>query len=106
MDTYVPKRLIDTNILSQLIHKNSVSKKANSRLLSYTTQVPIPLISKNTLQLEKRIDKLKDNALYKMTPSIINGILFVSICLLIYFVLYYKFNKKKNKGVSNYAKRI
>ena len=102
MDTYIPKRLIDTNILLQLMKKNPILDKADSRLIAY--DIPLPkssTIIKTTSKLEKKIEKLKDNMLYEMTPSIINGLLFITICLLIYFVLYYKYNKKKNANKLN-----
>ena len=102
MDTYIPKRLIDTNILLQLMKKNPILDKADSRLIAY--DIPLPkssTIIKTTSKLEKKIEKLKDNMLYEMTPSIINGLLFITICLLIYFVLYYKYNKKKNDNKLN-----
>lgn len=98
MDTYIPKRLIDTNILLELIKKNPILDKSNTRLIAY--ELPISnttnVFNKATSKLEKKLEKLKENMIYEMTPTLINGILFISICLLIYFVLYYKYYKKKN----------
>lgn len=98
MDPYIPKRLIDTNILIQLMKKNPILEKANTRLIAFDAPLPKPsnIISSAT-KIEKKIEKLKDNIMYEMTPSIINGLVFVVICLLIYFILYYKYNKKKNQ---------
>lgn len=99
MDTYIPKRLIDTNLILQLMKKNNI--QPNKRLISFETPIsnstPIPI--NINFKLEKKIEKMKDNILYEMTPSIINGLLFISVSLLIYFVLYYKYNKKKNEMI-------
>ena len=97
MDSYITKRLIDTNILLHLMKKNPILDKTNTRLIAYDVPITKTTSSMNiTSKLEKKIEKMKDNMLYEMTPSIINGLLFISICLIIYFVLYYKYNKKKN----------
>ncbi len=95
---YTPSRLIDTNILSQLMMKNPIINKTHSRLIAFDMPLPNPDEAlKITSKIEKKIEMVKDNAMYEMTPTLLNGFLFISICLIIYYVLYYKYNKKKNQ---------
>ncbi len=92
--SYLPKRLIDVNILHQLINKNPLLQKNNTRLIAYDMPLPNP---KDLLpsKIEQKIEKVKDTVFTEMTPSLLNGFLFIFICLIIYYVLYYKYNKKK-----------
>lgn len=97
MGSYIPTRLIDPTILNQLFIKNPVLDKVNSRLIAY--DLPIKADISNTLKInkiDKKINSVKDDIIYEMNPSLLNGIIFISICLLIYFILYYKYTKKKN----------
>ncbi len=97
MNNYIPKRLIDTNILSQLITKNPILNKIDTRLIAYDMDMPKQnIVIPNVSKLEKKIDKLKNTMMSEMTPTLINGILFIITCLLIYYVLSYRYNKKKS----------
>jgi hypothetical protein len=101
---YIPTRLIDPRIISQLFDDNPLVAKGPSRLLLYDfpkkSIEPIKKINFNSRtdfrnNLDKKISKIKSSAFNKLLPELINGILFITVCLLIYYILYYKYNKKK-----------
>lgn len=89
--SYVPKRLIDMNILQNMALNNQVLNNTQSRLLNYE----LPNIPIKVNRVDKEIDKIKTGGFKKIGPSILNGVVFVGICLLIYWVLHYKYYKKK-----------
>jgi hypothetical protein len=84
--SYVPKRLIDMNILQNMARNNQ-----QSRLLNYD----LPNIPINVNRVENEIERIKTGGVKKIGPSILNGVVFVGTCLLIYWVLHYKYYKKK-----------
>ncbi len=84
--SYVPRRLVDMNIL-----QNMALNKEPARLMNYE----MPVISIKTNKIEKEIEKIKSGGYKKIGPGLLNGIIFVSICLLIYWILHYKYYKKK-----------
>jgi hypothetical protein len=90
--SYVPRRLIDMNILQNMALNNPMLNNTQSRLLNYELPKNIP-IKVNTV--EKEIEKIKTGGVKKIGPSILNGVVFVVTCLLIYWVLHYKYYKKK-----------
>jgi hypothetical protein len=62
-----------------------------SRLLDYELQnIPIKVN-----RVENEIERIKTGGVKKIGPSILNGVVFVGTCLLIYWVLHYKYYKKK-----------
>ena len=81
--SYVPKRLIDMNVLQNMTRNNQTS-----RLLDY--EIPIKVN-----RVENEIERIKTGGVKKIGPSILNGVVFVGTCLLIYWVLHYKYYKKK-----------
>ena len=84
--SYVPKRLIDINILQNMTRNNQTS-----RLLNYEfSNIPM-----NVNSVENEIERIKTVGVKKIGPSILNGVVFVGTCLLIYWVLHYKYYKKK-----------
>jgi len=84
--SYVPKRLIDMNVLQNMTRNNQTS-----RLLDYELQnIPIKVN-----RVENEIERIKTGGVKKIGPSILNGVVFVGTCLLIYWVLHYKYYKKK-----------
>ncbi len=84
--SYVPKRLIDMNILQNMALNNQPS-----RLLNYE----LPNIPIKVNRVDKEIEKIKTVGVKKIGPSILNGVVFIGTCLLIYWVLHYKYYKKK-----------
>jgi hypothetical protein len=93
MNINYPNRLIDHDILTKLFSKNSVINDTtlSNRLISYE----LPNYSKVS-KIGKKIEKIKDDAFKQMGPMLLNGFLFVSIILVIYYILQYRYNKKKN----------
>lgn len=92
--SYLPKRLIDINLLQNMVSKNPLIKEPTTRLLSYD----VPTIVKPSIEIskvDKQIEKIKNSGFDQIGPSLLNGLLFVVICLIIYSVLYYKYYKKK-----------
>jgi hypothetical protein len=88
--SYVPKRLIDMNILQNMVLKNPMLN-SNSRLLTYdVANMPMKVNL-----VDKEIERIKIGGVKKIGPSLLNGILFVVTCLLIYWILHYKYYKKK-----------
>jgi hypothetical protein len=88
--SYVPKRLIDMNILQNMVLKNPMLN-SNSRLLTYdVANMPMKVNL-----VDKEIERIKIGGVKKIGPSLLNGILFVLTCLLIYWILHYKYYKKK-----------
>lgn len=84
--SYVPKRLIDINILQNMTRNNQTS-----RLLNYEfSNIPMKVN-----RVENEIERIKTGGVKKIGPSILNGVVFVGTCLLIYWVLHYKYYKKK-----------
>jgi hypothetical protein len=84
--SYVPRRLIDMNVLQNMALNNQPS-----RLLNYELQnIPIKVN-----RVENEIERIKTGGVKKIGPSILNGLVFVGTCLLIYWVLHYKYYKKK-----------
>jgi hypothetical protein len=101
---YIPTRLIDPKIISQLFNNNPLVTEGPSRLLIYDlpkkSVIPVKTIDFNSEtdfrnNIDKKISKIKTSAFKKLLPDLINGILFISVCLIIYYILYYKYNKKK-----------
>ncbi len=92
--TYVPRRLIDMNILQNMALNNPVLQNTQTRLLNYELPKNIPQVNK----VEKEIERIKTGGVKKIGPSILNGILFIVTCLLIYWVLHYKYYKKKESN--------
>lgn len=88
--SYVPKRLIDMNILQNMVLKNPMLN-SNSRLLTYD----VPNMPMKVNLVDKEIERIKIGGVKKIGPSLLNGILFVVTCLLIYWILHYKYYKKK-----------
>lgn len=88
---YVPKRLIDMNLLQNMALNNPLLNNTQTRLLNYE----LPNIPIKVNKVEKEIERIKSGGVKKIGPSLLNGILFVGICLLIYWVLHYKYYKKK-----------
>jgi hypothetical protein len=84
--SYVPKRLIDIDILQNMTRNNQTS-----RLLNYE----LPNIPMKVNRVENEIERIKTGGVKKIGPSILNGVVFVGTCLLIYWVLHYKYYKKK-----------
>ncbi len=93
--TYVPKRLIDINILQNMAQNNPVLQNTQTRLLNYELPKSIPI---KVNKVEKEIERIKTGGVKKIGPSLLNGILFVVTCLLIYWVLHYKYYKKKESN--------
>ena len=94
--SYLPKRLIDVNLLQNMVLQNPLTKEPTARLLAYD----VPKISTNTnsiqlTKIDKQIQKIKSSGFDQIGPSLINGILLITTCVLIYSVLYYKYYKKK-----------
>ena len=92
--SYLPKRLIDINLLQNMVSQNPFTKEPTSRLLAYD----VPTIVKPSIELlkvDKQIEKIKNSGFVEIGPSLLNGLLFIIICLIIYSVLYYKYYKKK-----------
>jgi hypothetical protein len=88
--SYVPKRLIDMNILQNMVLKNPMLN-SNSRLLTYdVANMPMKVNL-----VDKEIERIKIGGVKKIGPSLLNGILFVVTSLLIYWILHYKYYKKK-----------
>jgi hypothetical protein len=83
--SYVPRRLVDINIL-----QNMALNREPARLMNY--EIPKSI---KTNKIEKEIEKIKSGGYKKIGPGLLNGIIFVSICLLIYWILHYKYYKKK-----------
>jgi hypothetical protein len=92
--SYLPKRLIDINLLQNMVSQNPFTKEPAARLLAYD----VPKIVKppsELLKVDKQIQKIKNSGFEEIGPSLLNGLLFIIICLIIYSVLYYKYYKKK-----------
>ena len=92
--SYLPKRLIDINLLQNMVSKNPLIQEPNTRLLSYD----IPTIANPPIgvsKIDKQIEKIKNSGIEDIGPSLLNGLLFIVICIIIYSVLYYKYYKKK-----------
>jgi hypothetical protein len=81
--SYVPKRLIDMNVLQNMAVNNQPS-----RFLDY--EIPMKVN-----RVDKEIERIKTGGVKKIGPTILNGVVFVGTCLLIYWVLHYKYYKKK-----------
>ncbi len=93
--SYLPKRLIDINLLQNMVSKNPLIQEPTIRLLSYND---IPTITKPSIEIskiDKQIEKIKNSGIESIGPSLLNGLLFIVICIIIYSVLYYKYYKKK-----------
>ncbi len=90
--SYVPKRLVDINILQNMALNNHMINNGQTRLINYEVPVGIPI---KPNKIEKEIEKIKSGGFKKIGPSLLNGIIFISICLLIYWILHYKYYKKK-----------
>ena len=88
--SYVPKRLIDMNVLQNMARNNS-TLNTPSRLLNYE----LPNIPIKVNRVDNEIERIKTGGVKKIGPSILNGVVFVGTCLLIYWVLHYKYYKKK-----------
>ena len=88
--SYVPKRLIDMNVLQNMARNNS-TLNTPSRLLNYE----LPNIPIKGNRVDNEIERIKTVGVKKIGPSILNGVVFVGTCLLIYWVLHYKYYKKK-----------
>ena len=81
--SYVPKRLIDVDILKHMVsHKPLLALEA------------APILDKISI-IEKKMDQIKIGGVEKIGSSLLNGIMFVGICIVIYSVLHYKYYKKK-----------
>lgn len=92
--SYLPKRLIDINLLQNMVSKNPLLQEPNTRLLTYD----VPTIVKTPIglsKIDKQIEKIKDSGFDEIGPSLLNGLVFIVICIIIYSVLYYKYYKKK-----------
>jgi hypothetical protein len=91
--SYLPKRLIDINLLQNMVQQNPFTKEPTARLLAYD----VPKIVKpiGISKVDKQIQKIKNSGFDEIGPSLLNGLLFIVICLIIYSVLYYKYYKKK-----------
>jgi hypothetical protein len=91
--SYLPKRLIDINLLQNMVQQNPFTKEPTARLLAYD----VPKIVKpiGISKVDKQIEKIKNSGFDEIGPSLLNGLLFIAICLIIYSVLYYKYYKKK-----------
>lgn len=103
---YTPNRLIDPKILTELLQNNPLISKGPTRLLLYNTKLTQDVIPNKDIDissniLNNKISRIKKGVYKKILPDLINGILFISICLLIYYILYYKYNKK-NKNKTKY----
>jgi len=69
----------------------------------------IQKIAKNTtpaqtrLLLNEKIEKIKRAGVATIKPALLNGLALVSVCLLIYAVLHYRYYKKceKDKKMTN-----
>ena len=46
--------------------------------------------------LQREIDQIKQSGMYKIGPALLNGSLFLLLCLLIYSVLHYKYYRRKS----------
>lgn len=90
--SYVPRRLIDMNILQNMALNNPMLHNTQSRLLNYELPKNIPI---KVNRVENEIERIKSGGVKKIGPSILNGVVFVGTCLLIYWVLHYKYYKKK-----------
>ena len=61
-------------------------------------------IAKNTtpaqarLLLNEKIDKIKQAGVATIKPTLLNGLALVSVCLMIYAVLHYRYYKKCEKN--------
>lgn len=95
--SYLPKRLIDINLLQNMLSKNPLIQEPNTRLLSYD----IPTIGNPPIgmsKIDKQIEKIKNSGIEGIGPSLVNGLVFIVICIIIYSVLYYKYYKKKESN--------
>ena len=92
--SYLPKRLIDINLLKNMVQQNPFTKEPTARLLAYD----VPKIVNPSIgisKVDKQIQKIKNSGFDDIGPSLLNGLLFITVCLIIYSVLYYKYYKKK-----------
>ena len=81
---YLPKRLIDINLLQNMVLQNPFIKEPSKRLLAYDN---IPSITKEPIKiikLDKQIEKIKTSGLDDIFPSLLNGLLFITMCLIMY----------------------
>jgi hypothetical protein len=46
--------------------------------------------------LQREIEQIKQNGMYKIGPALLNGGIFLLLCLLIYSVLHYKYYRRKS----------
>ena len=92
--TYIPKRLIDINLLQNMVRNNPLVNDTPTRLIAYDiptiTNAPIKLS-----QIDKKIEQIKNGGYKKIGPNLLNGFLFISVCIIIYSVLHYKYYKKR-----------
>jgi hypothetical protein len=96
--SYIPKRLIDMNLLINMSQNNPLVKDMPTRLIAYD----IPIITNTSLKvfkIEKQIENIKSGGFKKIGPNLLNGILFIIVCLIIYSVLHYKYYKKKESQI-------
>ena len=103
--SYVPKRLIDINLLQNMVSLNPLINKPSSRLLTY--DIPIintPIKTQKIVSLGEKIDKIKTGGFEKIGYSLLNGLMFITVCIIIYSVLHYKYYKKKNIRRNNKVK--
>ena len=92
--SYIPRRLIDINLLQNMVLNNPLVKDTPTRLISYDiptiTNAPIKIF-----KMDKQIEKIKSGGYKKIGPTLLNGFLFIAVCIIIYSVLHYKYYKKK-----------
>jgi hypothetical protein len=68
--------------------QNMAVNNQPSRFLDY--EIPMKVN-----RVDKEIERIKTGGVKKIGPTILNGVVFVGTCLLIYWVLHYKYYKKK-----------
>jgi len=79
----------------------------NSRLVDLEAIRKISKITtpeQQSFLLQREIEQIKQSGMYKIGPSLLNGGIFLLLCLLIYSVLHYKYYRRKGSlenGFSN-----
>jgi hypothetical protein len=94
--SYVPKRLIDINLLQNMVSLNPLVGNPSTRLLTYVPIINNPIKSEKIISLGEKIDKIKTGGFEKIGYSLLNGLMFITVCIIIYSVLHYKYYKKKS----------
>lgn len=87
-------RLIDSNIIQQMLQRNPLLDTFQSRLVTYDFPTTETVASK-LIQVNNEMSQFKTAQINNLMPNLWNGILFVGIVLFLYFVLNYRYQRKK-----------